>query len=39
MPGKAGVPPAVVYKSPLMQAGRLLYPLRCVTSVIKILGE
>ena len=25
--GKVGVPPAVVCKSPLMQAGRLLYPL------------
>ena len=25
--GKVGVPPAVAYKSPLMQAGRLLYPL------------
>ena len=25
--GKADVPPAVVCKSPMMQAGRLLYPL------------
>ena len=25
--GKAGVPPPVVYKSTLMQAGHLLYPL------------
>ena len=25
--GKAGIPPAVVSKSPLMQAGRLLHPL------------
>ena len=25
--GKAGVPPAVVCESPLMQARRLLYPL------------
>ena len=25
--GKVGVPPAVVCECPLMQAGRLLYPL------------
>ena len=25
--GKAGVPPAAVCQSPLLQAGRLLYPL------------
>ena len=25
--GKVGVPPAVVFECPLMQAGRLLYPL------------
>ena len=25
--GKAGVPPAIVCESTLMQAGRLLYPL------------
>ena len=25
--GKAGVSPAVICESPLMQAGRLLYPL------------
>ena len=25
--GKAGVPPAVVYESPMMQARHLLYPL------------
>ena len=27
MPGKAGVPPVIVYGSTMMQAGRLLYPV------------